>query len=1366
MNKRPLPTGLPIRPPYMGGVGTPGPAPPLPAGPAPTGGQAYGQPGQGQVDPAAHAAAWAAYYQSQGVSGAAYSAPAQPAAVAGPAAPGPNNPYANYGYGAGAQHANATTSYQAQAASGPSQGYRPPPAINQAYATTATQPSLGGYTPQPQAQAYGGQPQYGAQQQAGYQTPQPQAAVGPQQQQQRPPYQPPQGQQGGYGWGATQPGGVGQQGYRPPQGQAQPGYNAQPPQQPFYPQQPQQQQQPYTPPTQNFRPPQTPQPIYQNQSYRPPNQARPPRPPMVINTPPHPSGAGFPPAKRPRFDGPGGMGGGVGVAQTQPQLGMNHNSPVRPPSGPASMGGARPPPTGPAFGGVNMGQPGFGVNRSVSGASSVGVGRGGAPVAVPVSRPPIHLGRDGPPLGLGLARGAGAPLRGGLGAARGGRGGLVNAPRGPAGMRRGGAMTGGTDRSSLPPARRGDIAKLEKEKERDKKKKDKEAKSTMMDFRIVGIEVKELGWSWGLIGGHKVDVEVKEEEEEPKEQEAGTEKVDEDKEVEAVEDRQTEPAEVKENGDSSVQPPKTDDREGQKTGHSAGDTVKVEAEADAATEIEGETEVVETAVENDESAAEVVEEKRGEKRKAKTPDADEDNEGSSKKRTSTFFVTHRKPNHLDVNNAQSTSSPISKFESSHNRFRIYFDSPPELDRIPKAARKAFANGGAAAGASAGNKRGRRDTSSVAPSRVEEGESVIGETVEEQGEEAAQEEVVQEAAEASVQPEEVATEAEHEIQEDTQAAQITEGGEAPVIESSSTAIADESASAEVLQTDSATVEDNLATVEGADQIAEVEAIVTEDQPSEVEPVSIPEAAEEIGDISMMTDPGAAIEQLMDEASVVVDLPAGDDVPVDIAAEDLATQQAAEPETTIAEAIAPQGVTVEGDGAVNGNQEPAEVAVSDTAEVGITEEHDAAAAAAAAALSGKEASAAEVAAALVKSAENTASAYKTRARRHSSVSTTAAGIEDTAPTTTTSAAVPAGPSTNRLSILYEESSRRLCFDAEAVEKVRIWRKEGRIEVELKSLGEKQEEEVKEGEDKVDINLPKGILIETYDNTDQRFVSLTRDRLVELYPEPASAPASEEANGHATDDIKVESNEKPVGPVPSSSKSNSVNSNNVPPFHRIFPTLNSSSSSPTTITVYTNKKNPLSEPKWCRTNQADVWLYEQFGSRKGLGEGWKGKLEIMDPDPGPTLKSILENWASNCNIGSLSSRRTFVSSLLSSPNDLLEILLRLTRGDRNPTVGSTLASGSGGAISSATSQTFGALATSIRPNSPYASHQTHVSLAILAMYRLTTDYATRAGEKKEVVEEKIGDIIKSLPTGMIGRSLDGLFKEWQAGEAGGGK
>lgn len=205
-------------------------------------------------------------------------------------------------------------------------------------------------------------------------------------------------------------------------------------------------------------------------------------------------------------------------------------------------------------------------------------------------------------------------------------------------------------------------------------------------------------------------------------------------------------------------------------------------------------------------------------------------------------------------------------------------------------------------------------------------------------------------------------------------------------------------------------------------------------------------------------------------------------------------------------------------------------------------------------------------------------------------------------------------------------------------------------------------------------------------------------------------------------------------------------LPPLHRMF---SSSSNEPITLTVFLNKKKPLSEPKWCRTNQADEWLYEQFGRRAGADGGWRGKLEIMDPDAPPTLASILDSWKSGTSSGSAADRAEFTTSLLASPNELLEILLRLTRGDRNPVA----------SIGTGPSSAYGPLATAIRSDSPYASHQTHVSLAILAMYRLTTDYAEQAGVKTAVLNEKIADIIKSLPTHMIHKSLDGLYKEWLA-------
>ncbi|WVF67819.1 hypothetical protein IAT40_002580 [Kwoniella sp. CBS 6097] len=1275
MNKRSGPTGLPTKP-YMPHAPAgpaahgPGPAPPLPTGPPPQ--QAYGQV-QGQDPAAAHAAAWAAYYQAQ-----AQAAPAQQA-YAGPAQPGAPvaggaNPYANYGYGAGAQHSSTypQAGQPAQPVAGPSQPYRPPP-NTQAYATAATQPSMLGY-PQQHQYAQQGQvfsPQGAAA--AGYQTPQPQA---------RPPYQAPQQPaQQGYAWGAPQPAApVVPTGpaYRPPQPQPQAAQGYQAPQTgPFYPQQPS-----YNAPTQPYRPPRTPQPVQLNSPYRPPmgNQARPPRPPM--STPPHPSGAGFPPAKRPRFDGPGGSvnGGQPGNAAVG-GVGMNN---VRPPSGP-SMQNVRPPTAPAAFGaGTNGGQPGF--NTGVPSRPS-GIGRGGAPI--PVSRPPIHLGGGGPlpQIGLGgVSRGA-ATLRGGV-AGRGRGGGPINAPRGPSGMRR------PDTRNSLPPKR-----EPGKEKVREKKK-EVESRTTMTDFRIVGIEVKEIGWSWGRVDG-KEDVDAEAEQN-------GTDKNPQaESETTSAGDNQAKTSEVAaeatevaatEHDSVEVKQEEVPAKDEKVIAEEAvtGEAVKAETsgESDASVQVSGDAGAI---------TVEAVEEKRGEKRKAKSPDAED--ETLSKKR-SPYLLTHNKPNHAST----STGTSGETFDSNQNRFRIYFDSPPELDRIPKAERK----NAAAQAAVNPHKRGRRESSSVAPSRAGDAvqdqqeheeqastqdapgvEPVIIESLVENAGSEAEEKEPKENGEAvegegeGVEQTEGLTEAEVPLADPDNGVGI-----APVI--AETPVAPEVTltpqPAEPVQSDIISGVTQAEAAAGAEQIGEIV-----EQPTVVEAVLEQPETAEAGDVSMLTDPGAIAEvaELGIEASLENVEPDSESAPLGESVTEV-NQQSEQP-------VADEPNYDETK--VNGEHPPTE-------------------------------NAEDISTPLAQSAEAAASGHKTRTRRHSSVS------NDSHYTGTVAGDVPnivgsdIVPSTNRLSILYEKSSRRICLDSDVVEKVRIWRKEGRIEVEFKALtGEGRTE----GEETV-VDLPKGILIENYDTTDQRFVPLTRAQLSSFYP---------------------------------SGESPTAEGSSIPPFHKSFlprsetadgdssvvkangdglqTDKKNGSTTGVVLTVYLNKKNPLSEPKWCRTNSADGWLLEQFGmsSRKQDKEGWTGKLEVMDPDPAPTLRSILESWSSSSSVGTSSSRQSFTASLLSSPLDTLEILLRLTRGERNSAY--------------SPSSTSAALASAVRADSPYASHQTHVSLAVLAMYRLTTDYAERVGgsAEKSMVEEKVGDIIRSLPSGMIHRSLEGMWREWSAGQ-----
>ncbi|KAG8695004.1 hypothetical protein FRC08_008122 [Ceratobasidium sp. 394] len=113
----------------------------------------------------------------------------------------------------------------------------------------------------------------------------------------------------------------------------------------------------------------------------------------------------------------------------------------------------------------------------------------------------------------------------------------------------------------------------------------------------------------------------------------------------------------------------------------------------------------------------------------------------------------------------------------------------------------------------------------------------------------------------------------------------------------------------------------------------------------------------------------------------------------------------------------------------------------------------------------------------------------------------------------------------------------------------------------------------------------------------------------------------------------------------------------------------------------------------------------------------------------------------VGQPKERRRFVRQHMSNIDHILEILLRLVRGER------ATATTSAGA----------------------AGQQTHVSLAVLAIFRVATDYGARAGVERKVVEERVSEIVRCLPTHLIYKSLDGMFREWafaQKKEKGGSK
>ena len=144
-------------------------------------------------------------------------------------------------------------------------------------------------------------------------------------------------------------------------------------------------------------------------------------------------------------------------------------------------------------------------------------------------------------------------------------------------------------------------------------------------------------------------------------------------------------------------------------------------------------------------------------------------------------------------------------------------------------------------------------------------------------------------------------------------------------------------------------------------------------------------------------------------------------------------------------------------------------------------------------------------------------------------------------------------------------------------------------------------------------------------------------------------------------------------------------------------------------------------------------------------------------PTIWTLLESWASNSNVGQLAERQRFLRTHMVETDNILEILLRLVRGERSTFTQSAPITAP---------SVSGPLLSALSPGSAHGAQQTHVSLAVLAIFRLTVDYAKKAaGDKgRSEAEERVGEIIRSLPSHLIYKSLDGIFKEWKVEKRGG--
>lgn len=140
---------------------------------------------------------------------------------------------------------------------------------------------------------------------------------------------------------------------------------------------------------------------------------------------------------------------------------------------------------------------------------------------------------------------------------------------------------------------------------------------------------------------------------------------------------------------------------------------------------------------------------------------------------------------------------------------------------------------------------------------------------------------------------------------------------------------------------------------------------------------------------------------------------------------------------------------------------------------------------------------------------------------------------------------------------------------------------------------------------------------------------------------------------------------------------------------------------------------------------------------------------------MLDVMESWATNTSVGTPGERQRFLKNHMSRPDNILEILLRLVRGERATAFSQTSPQISAPSVT-------GPLLSAMEPTSYHAAQQTHVSLAVVAFVRLAEEMAEMAmgdGRGRSEVEERATEILRSLPHHLVWKSLDGMMKEWRS-------
>ena len=197
-----------------------------------------------------------------------------------------------------------------------------------------------------------------------------------------------------------------------------------------------------------------------------------------------------------------------------------------------------------------------------------------------------------------------------------------------------------------------------------------------------------------------------------------------------------------------------------------------------------------------------------------------------------------------------------------------------------------------------------------------------------------------------------------------------------------------------------------------------------------------------------------------------------------------------------------------------------------------------------------------------------------------------------------------SLNRIFLSFAANRKRLAIDAEAVKSVRIHRSQHWIEICIDPCRQVDQTARKKGEGYL---VCRGTLLETRAKGQENYTAVTRDDIASAW----QAASSTEGEEHLE----------------------------LPPFFRL-----AELSTDLVLHVHLDPSAPLPEPMWLRNNSINELLAMlQRGSTAIAGQSetavsvgtaqhvWAGKIDVLDPDPPPSMSTLLYAWVKESFIGS---------------------------------------------------------------------------------------------------------------------------------------